>query len=236
VDYVDHQMSDADLGAVASVDTTLNVLSDFTSDRQALKTALAHFTAVDGVAFDTPADGNGRHRRGRAGRPPQREYDLFNNDARLRAIRTLTEALAPIEQKKAILYFSNGHVAQRQRQPGGAAHRRSAPPYGPTVSLYPVDARGLQAVVPGGDARGPAPTGVNAFSGRGRAGTVRSAGRIAGNTADIWRPTPAAVRSPTATSWATPSCRCSATRRLLPAGLQLHQRRQGRRFRRITCG
>ena len=33
---------------------------------------------------------------------------MFNNDVRLRALKTLAETLAPIEQKKAILYFSAG--------------------------------------------------------------------------------------------------------------------------------
>ena len=33
---------------------------------------------------------------------------MFNNDIRLRAMKTLAEALAPIEQKKSILYFSAG--------------------------------------------------------------------------------------------------------------------------------
>ena len=34
--------------------------------------------------------------------------DMFNNDVRLRALRTLADTLAPLEQKKAILYFSAG--------------------------------------------------------------------------------------------------------------------------------
>ena len=33
---------------------------------------------------------------------------MFNNDVRLRALKTLAEAMSPIEQKKAILYFSAG--------------------------------------------------------------------------------------------------------------------------------
>jgi VWFA-related protein len=166
VDYVDHQMSDADLVAVASVDTTLNVISDFTSDRQAIKTALGSFTAVDGVAFDTPPTETAATDEAGGAAAVSGEYDLFNNDARLRAIRTLTEALGSIEQKKAILYFSNGMSRSGSdnqvelRTTISAAVRAN-------VALYPVDSRGLQAVVPGGDATRPSATGVNAFSGRG---------------------------------------------------------------------
>jgi VWFA-related protein len=173
VDYVDHQMSDADLVAVASVDTTLEVLSDFTADRQAIRTALAHFTAVDGVAFDTAAAETAATDEAGGAAAAGGEYDLFNNDARLRAIRTLTQALAPIEQKKAILYFSNGMSRSGSdnqvelRTTISAAVRAN-------VSLYPVDARGLQAVVPGGDATRASATGVNAFSGRGVRGQFDS--------------------------------------------------------------
>ncbi len=168
VRYVDEQMTDADLVAVASIDTTLTVLSDFTSDRLAVKRALSTFTAIDGVAFETPAAETAAtdEAGGADAAAASAEYDLFNNDARLRAIRTLAEALAPIEQKKAILYFSSGLARSGSdnqvelRTAISAAVRAN-------VSLYPVDTRGLQAVVPGGDATRASAGGVNAFSGRG---------------------------------------------------------------------
>jgi len=166
VKYVDEQMTDADLVAVASIDTTLEVHSDFTSDRQAVKRALSTFTAIDGVAFETPAAETTATDEAGGAAAASAEYDLFNNDARLRAIRTLAEALAPVEQKKAILYFSSGMARSGSdnqvelRTAISAAVRAN-------VSLYPVDTRGLQAVVPGGDATRASAGGVNAFSGRG---------------------------------------------------------------------
>ena len=36
------------------------------------------------------------------------DLDIFNNDIRLRALKTLADTLAPIEQKKSIIYFSAG--------------------------------------------------------------------------------------------------------------------------------
>jgi VWFA-related protein len=168
VEYVDRQMTGADLVAVASIDTTLDVLTDFTSDRTEVKRALSTFTAVDGVAFETPAaDTAATDEAGGAdASAAASEFDAFNNDARLRAIRTISDALAPVEQKKAILYFSSGMTrsgADNQvelRTAINAAVRAN-------VSLYPVDTRGLQAVVPGGDATRASSGGVNAFSGRG---------------------------------------------------------------------
>ena len=114
-EYVDKQMTPADLVAVASVGQTLTILHEFTADRDALKTALAR------VRRDV------RHRFRAAGRRADTtdvtddadtdpadlplddsEFGIFNNDRRLRAMRVLCEALAPIEQKKALLYFSSG--------------------------------------------------------------------------------------------------------------------------------
>jgi len=166
VDYVDHQMTGADLVAVATIDTTLDVLTDFTADRDAVKQALAHFTAVNGVAFETPAAETAATDEAGGATGGSAEYDVFNNDARLRAIKTLADALAPVEQKKAILYFSSGMARSGSdnqvelRTAISAAVRAN-------VSLYPVDSRGLQAVVPGGDATRASSFGTGAFSGRG---------------------------------------------------------------------
>ena len=173
VDYVDKQMTPADLVAVATIDTTLDVLTDFTSDHDAVKQALATFTAVDGVAFDTPAAETAATDEAGGATGSGAEYDVFNNDARLRAIKTLADALAPVEQKKAILYFSSGMARSGSdnqvelRTAISAAVRAN-------VSLYPLDTRGLQAVVPGGDATRASSFGTGAFSGRGLRGQFDS--------------------------------------------------------------
>lgn len=36
------------------------------------------------------------------------EFTVFNTDRRLEALKTLTEAMAGIEQKKSLIYFSSG--------------------------------------------------------------------------------------------------------------------------------
>jgi VWFA-related protein len=157
-------MTPSDMVAVASIDTTLDVLTDFTADHETVKQALAHFTAVDGVAFETPAPETAATDEAGGATGGSAEYDVFNNDARLRAIKTLADALAPVDQKKAILYFSSGMSRSGSdnqvelRTAISAAVRAN-------VSLYPVDTRGLQAVVPGGDATRASSFGRGAFSG-----------------------------------------------------------------------
>ena len=170
-DYVDHQMSDADLVAITTIDTTLKVVADFTGDREQVKTTLGQFTAVDAIAFESPAaettaTDEAAAAGGDAVSADTAEYDLFNNDARLRGLRTLADMLGSIEQKKSLLYFSGGMTRSgTDNQVELRAATSSA--VRANMSIYPVDTRGLQAIVPGGDASRPSARGVSAFSGRG---------------------------------------------------------------------
>ena len=93
------------------------------------------------------------------------ELDLFNIDRRLRALEDLSKALAPVVQKKSVIYFSSGMSgvgADNQVELRAAIDRAVKA----NLSVYPVDARGLEAVVPGGDARQASASGSDVFSGR----------------------------------------------------------------------
>ena len=169
--YVDQQMSPADMVAVATVGSTLNVLTDFTADREKVSTALGTLAFTDGTAADAPAASTAATDEAAAAAtddtaPDTAELDLFNNDVRLRALKTLAEALASIEQKKSILYFSAG--MQRSGQDNQVELRAAInAAVRANVAIYAVDTRGLQAVVPGGDARQASGRGQSLFSGRG---------------------------------------------------------------------
>jgi VWFA-related protein len=169
--YVKEQMSAADLVAVATVGSTLEVLTDFTGERERVDTALGRLASTEGLATEPPAAGTVATDEAASAATEEAtteasELDMFNNDVRLRALRTLAETLAPIEQKKAIVYFSAGMQRSGQdnmvelRSAINAAVRAH-------VAIYPIDTRGLQAVVPGGDARQGSGRGQGMFSGRG---------------------------------------------------------------------
>ena len=171
--WVNDDMTPADLVAVASIGSSLQVLNDFTNSKETVLQTLSAFSGADGTAFDavdastaaTDDANNTSSDDTTAVDASAQELDTFNNDVRLRAIKTLAEALAPLQQKKAILYFSAG--MQRSgtdnqvelRAAVNAAVRAN-------VLIYPVDSRGLQAVVPGGDARQGSRGGRGAFSGQ----------------------------------------------------------------------
>jgi VWFA-related protein len=170
--YVDEQMTPADLIAVATVGTMLNVLTDFTDDRARVAAALAVLAYTDGTATELPealtAFAEEIAAADEAADADVAELDMFNNDVRLRALKTLAEALAPIEQRKAILYFSGGlpRSGQDNQVELRALINASVQAH---VAFYPIDTRGLQAVVPGGDARQASGRGTGMFSGRGMA-------------------------------------------------------------------
>ena len=169
--YVSEQMSPSDLIAVATVSTTLNILNDFTGDRAVVAATLATLGYTEGTATPPPdaataATDEALAAAETAAATETSELDMFNNDVRLRALRTLSDTLAPLEQKKAIIYFSAG--MQRSGQDNQVELRTAInSAVRAHVSIYPVDTRGLQAVVPGGDARQASGRGQSMFSGRG---------------------------------------------------------------------
>lgn len=169
--YVSEQMSPADMVAVATVSTTLEVLTDFTGDRARVAASLAQLGYTEGTATPPPdaataATDEAAAAATEVAEAEASEMDMFNNDVRLRALRTLAETLAPIEQKKAILYFSAGMERSGQDNQIELRTAINAAVLA-HVSIYPVDTRGLQAVVPGGDARQASGRGQALFSGRG---------------------------------------------------------------------
>ncbi|HMF93994.1 MAG TPA: VWA domain-containing protein, partial [Vicinamibacterales bacterium] len=158
--------------------TSLHVDQDFTADREALGAAVDAYGGASGQGFeagltpddDTPDTGN-------AFVADETEFNIFNTDRRLDALQTLADQLAGIEQKKSVIYFSSGMSQQgtdnqvQLRRTVDRAKRAN-------VSLYAADMRGLQALVPGGDATAASLRGTAAFSG---ASTRNQSDRRAGS-------------------------------------------------------
>jgi VWFA-related protein len=170
--YVDSGMSTADLVAVASVDTGLKVLQEFTSDREKIQLALDQIQGIDDAATaDTEAAAATAEADAAAAGEAlaasieSSEMEMFGIDRRLHALETLCDSLAPLRQKKSVIYFSSGMSGtsvDNQVELRAAVDRAVKA----NVSIYPVDARGLEALVPGGDATQASSFSANAFSGR----------------------------------------------------------------------
>jgi len=92
------------------------------------------------------------------------EFNIFNTDRKLAALDSATKLLAQLPEKKVLVYFSSGvgrtgveNQSQLQSTINSAIKAN--------VSFYPVDAKGLAALVPGGDARAGTPRGTSVYSG-----------------------------------------------------------------------
>ena len=165
-DYVDKKLSPADLIAIASFSTSLQVVQDFTADREQLGEAIDAFGGVNAAGFEDGGNGDAEDTpdNGNAFTADDTEFNIFNTDRRLDALQTLADELAGIEQKKSVIYFSSGMSQQgtdnqvQLRRTVDRANRAN-------VSIYAADMRGLQAMVPGGDATQGSRRGTSTFSG-----------------------------------------------------------------------
>ncbi len=167
IKFIDKQMTPADVVAILVFTTDLKVVQDFTDDREKLVSTIKSFrigetselaAEVAGVDDESAED------TGAAFVADESEFNVFNTDRKLSALESAAKMLAALPEKKALVYFSSGigktgvENQSQLRSTINAAVRAN-------ISFYPVDARGLVAMVPGGDASRAAPRGSGIFSG-----------------------------------------------------------------------
>jgi VWFA-related protein len=165
--YLDAQMLPADLVSIISLGSSLLVNQDFTSDRALLKKQLDEFSSGSGQGFEEGTTGTteGTPDSGQPFTADDTEYNIFNTDRRLEALRSVAEKLAYVQQKKSLIYFSSGmdrtgiENQSELRAAVNAAVRSN-------LAIYTMDMRGLQALVAGGEAQNASLRGVSAYSGQ----------------------------------------------------------------------
>ncbi len=157
-DFIRKQMTPADLVAILMYGGgEVNVFQDFTGDRDRLLATLQ--TMIVGEDENVPevlADGTFGQSGG--------EFSIFRTDRQLAALQTAAKMLGQLSEKKSLIYFASGlrlngtDNAAQLRATINAATRAG-------VSLFTVDARGLVAQAPMGDATRSSPGGAGAYSG-----------------------------------------------------------------------
>jgi VWFA-related protein len=165
--YVDTQMAPADLVSIVSLGSALLVNQDFTADRDLLKKQLQAFSAGSGQGFEEGTTGTteGTPDTGGSFTADDTEYNIFNTDRRLEALRSVAEKLSGMQQKKSLIYFSSGmdrtgiENQSELRAATNAAVRAN-------LAIYTMDLRGLQAIVAGGEAQNASLRGISAYSGQ----------------------------------------------------------------------
>ena len=151
-DFLRGKMQPADLVALVSLGNTLNVDQDFTADKQALIQEVGAYNGTEGQGFAAGATANSNQEEDTTSyTPDESEYNDVNTDRELFAIRSVAQSLDKIPEKKSLLYFSGG--IQRDGIENEASLRAATnSAVRANMSIYSVDTRGLQAVLPLGDA------------------------------------------------------------------------------------
>jgi len=164
-EFLDKKLQPADLIALVSLDTSLKVDQDFTSDKQLLIGKIGMYNGTEGDAFAQGANANSNQVEDASGyTPDESEYNDINTDRELFALRAISKSLEKINQKKSLLYFSGGlsrdgiENQASLRAAINAAVRAN-------LSIYSLDTRGLQAISPLGDASTASLRGTGAYNG-----------------------------------------------------------------------
>src|ERR1700686_462021 len=164
--FVQTKMQPADMVGMVSLATNMRVDLDFTADKARVLASLAAYTSSPGQGFDSGSEGSaeGAAETGGSFTPDDTDYNTFTADRKLLALQAIMQALGKINQKKSIIYFSNG-ITQSGVDNQSALRATTASAVKANVSIYPLDVRGLQAFPPGGEAQNASLHGQSAYNG-----------------------------------------------------------------------
>ena len=137
------------------------------TDKAALLRTIGSFNTGAGQGFEEGTTGatQGTPDTGQSFTADDTEYNIFNTDRRLEALRSISEKLARVQQKKSLIYFSSGMDRtgiENQSQLRAAINSAVRA----NLAIYTMDIRGLQAMVPGGEAQNASLRGTSPYSGK----------------------------------------------------------------------
>jgi VWFA-related protein len=174
-DFISKQMTSSDLVSIMVYGNRFDVLEDFTADRDRLLSRLQKLAFGEGAGLaDAAATAADEGDDSGTFVADDTEFNVFNTDRKLTALEDATKKLAAYPEKKALIYFSSGlSLTGIENQSQLRATVNSA--VRANVSFYPVDARGLVATSPVGDASASSGRGTGAFTGSKQAGNRSAA-------------------------------------------------------------
>ena len=163
--FIHAQMSPADLLAIIEYNgAQVHVLQEFTGDRDRLQSVIA--TLIAGEADNTgdnPPDASASD-SGAAFGQDDSEFSIFNTDRKLAALQTAAKMLGTLNEQKVLVCFYSGlTLSGVDNQAQLRATINDAIRAG--VSLWPIDARGLVAFSPLGDATRPSQGNAGMYTG-----------------------------------------------------------------------
>src|ERR1700734_80413 len=163
--FIRTQMTTVDLVSILRFQGgSVDILQDFTADRNKLLSILETMIVGEGQGtVEVPGDASSVD-TGAAFGQDDTEFNVFNTDRQLSALQTAARMLGQLNEKKSLIYFAsglrlNGVDNQAQLQATVDAAIKAG------VSFWPVDARGLVAQAPLGDATQGSPGNAGMYSG-----------------------------------------------------------------------
>jgi VWFA-related protein len=163
--FIRTQMTPADLLSIFRYQgSSVDVLQDFTADRNRLLSVLQTLMVGEGQGEVESLDDASSADTGAAFGQDDSEFNVFNTDRQLSALQTAATMLGTLNEKKSLIYFAsglrlNGTNNQAQLHATVDAAIRAG------VSFWPIDARGLVATAPLGDAIQGSPGNQGMYSG-----------------------------------------------------------------------
>ena len=150
--FVRQDMTTADLVSIMRyAGTGVEVLQDFTSDRDRLLSILETMVVGEGQGLAGAADDSSSADTGAAFGQDDAEFNIFTTDRQLSALQTAAEMLGRLNEKKILIPFASGLILngldnQAQLHATEEAAIRAG------VSFWTIDSRGLVAQGAVGDA------------------------------------------------------------------------------------
>ena len=163
--FIRTQMTAADYVSILRYQGgAVDVLQDFSADRNRLLSILTTMIVGEGQGSAETVDDASSADTGAAFGQDDSEFNVFNTDRQLSALQTAAEMLGQLNEKKSLIYFAsglrlNGIDNQAQLHATIDAAIRAG------VSFWPIDARGLVAQAPLGDATQGSPGNSGMYSG-----------------------------------------------------------------------
>ncbi len=163
--FIRSQMTSVDLVSIMRYNSaSVDVLQDFTSDRDRLLSILQTMIVGEGQeTADMPDDASSSD-TGAAFGQDDAEFNVFNTDRQLSALQTAAQMLGRVPEKKSLIYFAGGlrlNGINNQAQ----LHATVDAAIKAGVSFWPIDARGLVADAPLGDATQASQGNANIYTG-----------------------------------------------------------------------
>jgi VWFA-related protein len=151
--FIRTQMTSADLISILRYEGgSVDVLQDFTADRNRLLSILETMVVGEGQGDTASSSGtDAASDTGAAFGQDDSEFNIFTTDRQLAALQTAAQSLERLSEKKELIYFASGMtLSGLDNQAQLHATEQAAIKAG--VSIWAIDARGLEAEGPMGNA------------------------------------------------------------------------------------